>query len=110
MIYVWVWTTFSAHTDICRSEYVCPKCGHFNPSFRALREARQKGGSSGRSSASPQRAPNLARTNGASPVDVTVLGSGRTERSRSRPREEGDDARGGKGQQEAAEGPMDIDS
>ena len=32
-----------------RTEYVCPKCGHFNPSARSLRQ--------GRSSVSPQRQP-----------------------------------------------------
>lgn len=38
-------------------EYVCPKCGHFNPSARAMRETRSNGN---RLSPSPQRPPYSA--------------------------------------------------
>ena len=100
------------YADVWRSEYVCPKCGHFNPSFRALREARQKGTNAGRLSVSPQRDPSAANANGVSPPGVSSLGSDRTERSRSRSRED-EKANIVSGEQDAMEASsagMDVDS
>lgn len=67
------------------AEYVCPKCGHFNPSARAVRQAR----STGRSSASPSR-PSMngggeGPGNGSAPRPVDMASPAvREERSRSR--------------------------
>ncbi|KAH8082795.1 hypothetical protein BXZ70DRAFT_900916 [Cristinia sonorae] len=84
------------------TQYVCPKCGHFNPSFRSLREARQKGG---RPSVSPPRNGVAPNANGGTKIG----GDERPERSRSRPREEGG-AEVGEEVTEGASVRMDIDS
>ena len=39
------------------TEYVCPKCGHFNPSARSVREARSKSGSPDAHARSPVSPP-----------------------------------------------------
>ena len=42
------------------TEYVCPKCGHFNPSARSVREARSKSGSPDAHARSPASPPTNA--------------------------------------------------
>ncbi|TCD69552.1 hypothetical protein EIP91_007176 [Steccherinum ochraceum] len=84
------------------TQYVCMKCGHFNPSFKAHREARRKGATPERSSTSPQRNPGPVSPNGGLVGVQQPSQPDRKEKSRSpiRPGEQVESVRAGQVQQE----------
>ncbi|CAL1698851.1 unnamed protein product [Somion occarium] len=93
--------------------YVCPKCGHFNPSAREMRQARAAAAAASRSSQSATRspvdgpsAPPLGKSLSRESSDDNTGRQPSQERSRSRPREEGTH------EEEPTEGVsvMDVDS